>query len=288
MGLEFSRFSVFKTFPTEPADPPGSASASPATTRRPTRRWQHRPGARQCRCCRPRYGKEWRGRWWRWEQPWKLKVPWHATSGWYPMISCWSLLTFLTFWEIYNLITCLCIAGPWSCMYPFKVCYTYTCTYIYTWFYMYQLSLPMSTLWQPPVQGMGGTWSHLLWTMADMLHRSLAPGIRHSNEAVKSCGADSWHISLCVLEWTTMRMVEVTEFTSSLLVNQLKQRLGLDFGGLFKKSRNQDAGYMSYCTRLGPCTISNCEGITGHLKPCRKHGKDFCFPKNTATLLLGT
>lgn len=132
MGLEFSRFSVFKTFPTEPADPPGSASASPATTRRPTRRWQHRPGGRQCRCCRPRYGKEWRGRWWRWEQPWKLKVPWHETFGWYPMISCpepepcWF---FLTFWEIYNLITCLCIAGPWSCMYPFKVCHIHVYTH---------------------------------------------------------------------------------------------------------------------------------------------------------------
>ena len=124
---------------------------------------------------------------------------------------------------------------------------------------------------------MGGTWSHLLWTMEDMLHGSLAPGIRHSNEAVKSCGADSWHISLCVLEWTTMRMVEVTEFTSSLLVNQLKRRLGLDFGEI-------DAGHMSYCTRLGPCTISNCEGITGHLKPCRKHGKDFCFPKEYCNL----
>lgn len=71
--------------------------------------------------------------------------------------------------------------------------------------------------------------------MEDMLQRSLAPGIRHSNEAVKSCGADSWHISLCVLEWTTMRMVEVTEFTSSLLVNQLKQRLGLDFGEIVQE-----------------------------------------------------
>lgn len=53
---------------------------------------------------------------------------------------------------------------------------------------------------------------------------------------------------------------------------------------LCKKSKNQDAVCMSYCTRLGPCTISNCEGITGHLKPCRKHGKDFCFPKEYCNL----
>ena len=141
-----------------------------------------------------------------------------------------------------------------------------------------------------PIQGMGGTWSHLLWTMEDMLHRSLTPSIRHSNEAVKSCGADSWHISLCVLEWTTMRMVEVTEFTSSLLVNQLKQKLGLDFGEIVLEIQEPRCRLyeLQDARRLGPCTISNCEGITGHLKPRTKHGKDFVFQKNPATLLLGT
>ena len=124
---------------------------------------------------------------------------------------------------------------PWSCMYPFKRYVIHIHIYIHMISYVSAQLTDGYCSWQPPVQGMGGTWSHLLWTMEDMLQRSLAPGIRHSNEAVKSCGADSWHISLCVLEWTTMRMVEVTEFTSSLLVNQLKQRLGLDFGEIVQE-----------------------------------------------------
>ena len=146
-----------------------------------------------------------------------------ADFGWWMILCPWSLLT-LTFWEITYLSKyCRCHV-PWALesMEP--------CASSLLFVSVYQLSLPMATGWPPPIQGMGGTWSHLLWTMEDMLHRSLTPGIRHSNEAVKSCGGDSWHISLCVLEWTTMRMVEVTEFTSSLLVNQLKQKLGLDFG----------------------------------------------------------
>ena len=78
--------------------------------------------------------------------------------------------------------------------------------------------------------GSGSTWPHVLWQLEAMEHSALEPTIRHSNEAMEAMrsGAASaaWSRSLSILERAMAKHLAPSEFTSSLLLNQLRQRLG--------------------------------------------------------------
>ena len=63
-----------------------------------------------------------------------------------------------------------------------------------------------------------------------MEHDALEPSIRHSNEAMeamRSCGSwRGWCWSLSILERAMAKDLAPSEFTSSVLLNQLRQKLG--------------------------------------------------------------
>lgn len=61
-------------------------------------------------------------------------------------------------------------------------------------------------------------WPDVLW----QLDVQGEHGIRHSNEVLRSLHKAPWSLSLCILEDAMKRDLEPTEFTSSLLMNQLR------------------------------------------------------------------
>lgn len=89
-----------------------------------------------------------------------------------------------------------------------------------------------------------GTWPQVLWQLDAMEHDALEPTIRHSNEAMEAmrCGA-TWSWALSILERAMAKHLAPSEFTSSLLLNQLRQTWTLAvqvFGDLERQGLQHD------------------------------------------------